>query len=699
MTVQKLGKYELIEELGRGGYGTVYRARETVLDVERAVKVLHPALVADPEFIERFRREAQIAARLEHPNIVPVYELGEAEGRYYLAMKFMPGGSLRDLLAREGCLPFERALEITRQVAEALDFANNQLECLIHRDIKPGNILFESDGTARLADFGFAKALSGTRSASLSASGGMIGTPPYMAPEVWRGKDVSPATDVYSLACVIYEMITWDVLFQGQNPPEIMTKHILDGPQFPDVWPQGTPREITALLEKALVVDQEERHIDASEFISALENLTGEDKKELAEITDKVDQSQEIAPKSGQLLSVRRTYHWVFTVIVFLGLLAVGSIIGLTQTSFPFLSNVNFPSITSTEASTFFSTPMLISTSTSSSLIVPNITITNTPAPSATIAPTNTPTLVPTPAKIKSESVGKIVPLQTLGGNNGIVLDVVFSPDGATLVTGTNINVISWNIATGEKIRTFEKPTGVSAARTLAFSPDGSILAGGYVYDKIVLWDTKTGEQRQILDHRGVITSVDFSPDGTILASGSSNNDIILWDVISGAQVYTLRGHDNEVQSVAFSPDGKILASGSSDATIKLWDVLTGTFLGEFGGHHDWVLCLAFSPDGIVLASGGEGSRVNLWNVATREKMHTLEVPDGFVQSVSFSPDGTVLAGAENPIILWDVDTGDIIRTLEAHTSIVTSVAFSPDGKVLASGSHDGTVILWGISP
>jgi len=172
MTLQKLGKYELIEELGRGGYGTVYRAREVVLDVERAVKVLHPALVSDPDFIERFRREARTTAKLEHPNIVPVYELDQVGGSYFLVMRYLAGGSLKALLEREGHLPFERALEITRQVAAALDFAHSEKEILIHRDVKPGNILFEADGeTVRLTDFGFAKALSGANSQSVSPAG------------------------------------------------------------------------------------------------------------------------------------------------------------------------------------------------------------------------------------------------------------------------------------------------------------------------------------------------------------------------------------------------------------------------------------------------------------------------------------------------------------------------------------------------
>jgi serine/threonine protein kinase len=268
MALKKLGKYELIEELGRGGYGTVYRAREVVLDVGRAVKVLHPALVSDPEFIERFRREARITAQLEHPNIVPVYELDEVGGAYFLVMRYLAGGSLKQLLGKEGRLTFGRAVEITRQVAAALDFAHSHKINLIHRDVKPGNILFEADGkTVRLSDFGFAKALSGASSASLSVTGGMIGTPAYMAPEVWRGQTVSPATDVYSLGCVFYEMITGEVLFQGDSPPEIMTKHVLDGPKFPEQWGDDVPGNIENVLFLALAKETNDRNVSPEAFL------------------------------------------------------------------------------------------------------------------------------------------------------------------------------------------------------------------------------------------------------------------------------------------------------------------------------------------------------------------------------------------------------------------------------------------------
>lgn len=201
-----LGKYELLERIGQGGYGIVYKAQDVVLNVVRAVKVLHPALMAATEFVARFRQEAQMAAGLEHPHIVPVYDLGEDQGSFYLAMKYMPGASLKDRIAQNGRLPFADALEITRQIASTLDFAHGR--ALIHRDVKPGNILFDANGSARLADFGFAKALFVSGSASLSVSGGMVGTPAYIAPEVWSGRGATPASDLYSLACIFYEMIS-----------------------------------------------------------------------------------------------------------------------------------------------------------------------------------------------------------------------------------------------------------------------------------------------------------------------------------------------------------------------------------------------------------------------------------------------------------------------------------------------------------
>ena len=273
-----LGKYELLEKLGEGGFGTVYRAREISLDVIRAVKILHPNLVNSPEFIQRFRREGRITARLDHPHIVPIYELGEEQGYYYLSMKYLPGGSLKDWLTQHGRLSFEQSITITRQVADALDYAQNEPEKLIHRDLKPGNILFErlpddpKGLSIRLSDFGFAKALASADSNSLSASGGLLGTPAYIAPEIWDDQPASPASDQYSLACVLYEMLTGQMLFTGSTPIALM-KNVAAGPKFPETWPPGVPADVSGVLRRALAGLPEERYATAFTFSANIAKL------------------------------------------------------------------------------------------------------------------------------------------------------------------------------------------------------------------------------------------------------------------------------------------------------------------------------------------------------------------------------------------------------------------------------------------
>ncbi|MCU0485838.1 MAG: SUMF1/EgtB/PvdO family nonheme iron enzyme [Anaerolineales bacterium] len=279
-----LGKYHLIEPLGRGGFGTVYRARHTTLNVEHAVKILHPALTSDPEFIARFRQEAQIAARIDHPHIVPVYDLGELDGRFFLAMKLMPGGSLKDRLAKDGRLPYAEAVRIITQVAAALDFAYRTPEKLIHRDIKPGNILLEADGTARLSDFGFAKALEGGGSGSLSTSGGLIGTFAYLAPEIWNAQPASPASDQYSLACVFYELITGESLFgSGDSPLPVVMKRHLDPLALPAQWPDGVAARVTAILTRALAKTPGGRYSSSGEFARDLERSQAQAQLEVTE--------------------------------------------------------------------------------------------------------------------------------------------------------------------------------------------------------------------------------------------------------------------------------------------------------------------------------------------------------------------------------------------------------------------------------
>lgn len=264
----QLGKYELHEVLGKGGFGTVYRATDRSLDREVAFKELHPALTVDPEFIERFQREARVVARLKHPNIVPIYELDEISGHYFIVMEYLAGGSLQKRLEKEGRLSFPATLELLRQVASALHYAHSL--GLVHRDLKPGNILFDTAGQAYVSDFGFAKVFSGASSSS-SSGRTMVGTPPYMAPEIWLGETVSASTDIYALACMVYETLTGKPLFAGDSPPVIMNRHFqpLTGLKLPDDVPAGLEK----VLLKALAANPADRYADAEAFYEAVKNV------------------------------------------------------------------------------------------------------------------------------------------------------------------------------------------------------------------------------------------------------------------------------------------------------------------------------------------------------------------------------------------------------------------------------------------
>ena len=257
---KKLGRYTLGEQLGSGGFGTVYKAADSIGRAV-AIKVLKPGWADDPGTIERFRREAQVAGELFHNRIATIIDFDEFEGRLFLVMRFIDGIPLDKFIKEKGRLGWTETLQILSEVAEGLDYAHQR--GFIHRDIKPANILISEKEGAVLTDFGLVKA---AENSGMSTSGVMLGTPHYIAPEIWAGKQASPATDIYSLACVACEMLTGEVLFAGVSPPEIMTKHMLGAPQVS----QDLPASIRGALLHALERDPANRHLSASAFIADL---------------------------------------------------------------------------------------------------------------------------------------------------------------------------------------------------------------------------------------------------------------------------------------------------------------------------------------------------------------------------------------------------------------------------------------------
>ena len=268
-SLQTLGRYTVRAEIGRGGFATVYQALDTSLNREVALKVLHPQLLTDRSFVERFRKEARTLANLRHPHIVTVYEVNEVEGRLFIAMELAHGFSLARAIAERQRIKWGDTLSILKPVSEALDYAHGQ--GVVHRDLKPANILLDAERGPLLTDFGFARLL-GDSSASMSLSGGILGTPAYIAPEIWELDTATPAADIYALGCIAYEMLTGEVLFVGKTPMQAMRAHDR-GPQFPASWPEDVPRGVEAVLQVALARKPEGRFPKATPFWHALNDL------------------------------------------------------------------------------------------------------------------------------------------------------------------------------------------------------------------------------------------------------------------------------------------------------------------------------------------------------------------------------------------------------------------------------------------
>jgi len=245
---KKLGKYEIIGKIGQGGMAIVYKATDATLQRTVALRVMLPHLATDAGFVKRFQHEAVTAANLKHPHIVTIYEVGEQEGIYYIAMEYLSGRTLRQIIKKEGMLSLERKVKLFNQIADALTYAHHQ--GLIHRDIKPSNILVDAEDNVTLTDFGIAKAAQYVT--SFTGPGRLVGTPQYMSPEHAEGKELDHRSHIYSLGVVLYEMLTGKVPFGGKTPTPILYAHVYKKPPWPGQVNPKIPKSAEKVVLKAL---------------------------------------------------------------------------------------------------------------------------------------------------------------------------------------------------------------------------------------------------------------------------------------------------------------------------------------------------------------------------------------------------------------------------------------------------------------
>ncbi|WP_018504392.1 WD40 repeat domain-containing serine/threonine protein kinase [Parafrankia discariae] len=690
--------YALGAELGSGAFGLVLAGEHRRMRRPVAIKVMRANGLDD--LAVTFDSEARALGGLDHPHIVRAYDYLEVHGLCLVIMELLPGGTLTH---RRATLNPQQSCAVALAVAAALDHAHTR--GILHRDIKPDNILFAADGTVKVTDFGVAKIFEG----SAASASGLAGTPQYMAPEQIMAGHLGPATDLYALGIVLYQLLTGYPPFNPQQPVQALWHQHLNSPPPP---PAGVPDPVAQVVLRSLAKNPTDRSASAAAFAAELAQA----------VTDAYGPGW--AGRTGLPLHLpdpgRRALHLPPPAAITPPRSGAGS-----ESTLP----TDAPSVLLSPPAPRRGLRRLLAagaaTLTLAIITTLLLVITSAHHPPATLSatPSTTPSTTPSAGPRSEPSAIDPQPLgQPFTGHTGGVWAMAFSSDGRTLATASGDRTARlWNITDPAHPQALGQPlTGHTDGVTwLAISPDGRTLATTSLDDTARLWNITDPAHPQALGqpltgHTDDVNSVAFSPDGRTLATGATDSTARLWNITDPAHPQALGqplGHPGGVCSVAFSPDGRTLATGATDSTARLWNITDPAHPQALGqpltGHLDVVNSVAFSPDGRTLATASVDDTARLWNIIDPAHPEALGQPltghTADVWTVAFSPDGRTLATAssDKTARLWNITDPAhpqaLGQPLTGHTAEVYLALFSPDGRTLATASNDKTVRLWKI--
>ncbi len=685
----QISRFILKEEIGRGAFGAVYKAFDPRLKRDVAIKLLQKFSSEDSLEARRFQREAQVAADLRHPNLVPVYESGIEQGQAFIVMGYFQGGTLKKYLqidsgseSRCQLLPLATVAHIVREIAEGLAYAHSKK--VIHRDIKPANILLDkkehgsSQGSSTspeikplIADFGLAYQESATRA---TQAGGFAGTIAYIAPEQINSKE-SFASDQYSLGVIFFEMLTGVLPFTGSAKVVLHAHEHLSPPSLQSLRLE-IPADYQAVCLKCLEKDPKDRYGNCYLLAEDLHRL------EMGEPT----LARPLTRKQKFLRWVRKN-----PVIASLsGSIALLLLIGLMVTSLLTIRADKAAKEAQEQARLL-------------EIEKENVVQANKATEKQ---------LGISQDALRSVYYARMVGLREGDYSAKEILSWLEDPK----IFPEDKRDLAWDFYAKYYHRRLPKTLKghTSGIQCLTLSSDGKMIITGS-WDKTArIWDVATGQELAVLKgHTLLITCLTLSSDGKTLVTGSWDNTARIWDVATGQELAVLKGHTDRISCLTLSSDGKTLVIGSGDKTARIWDVATGQQRAVFKGHTDRISCLTLSSDGKTLVTGsGDFSRIGgfprpsgdntarIWDVATGKERFVLKGHTGPISCLTLSSDGkTLFTGSHDKTTrIWDVVTGKERAVLKGHTGPIECITLSSDGKMIITGSWDNTARIWDVA-
>lgn len=754
----RIGEYELVAEIARGGMGVVFVAKHAVVGRLVALKMILDGRFASESQRERFLNEARAAARLDHPNIVPVYEVSQHDAQPYFTMKLVQGPSLAARLETLTNQP-RCVARLVMDVARALHYAHQR--GIIHRDLKPANILLEetTHGSQQeslddkstqalecrwrplIADFGLAKLRD--VDGELTQAGEILGTPVYMAPEQAAGSanDVATTMDVYSLGAIFYALLTGKPAFHGGTPAETLRRVVHEDPAAPRKINPQVPHELEIICLKCLEKEPRRRYGSAEA------------------LADDLNRWFEHRP-----IHARRNGFWEHTlkwarrrpataILVFVSTLAtfvlLASSLWYNARLNTEMAKVNHERQRAEDNSSkledreltarrhaYGANMSLAYQAWNTGHLAQSLRLLSSDIPRtdefdlrsfdwhhlAYLAhrdlkqvfgsgpgPVRGVHFSPDSRQIIYAGADGVVRIRDLisgehrdwKAHEGPIRSTAISPNGDCLATLDNDGVLKvWNLSDGSQRFTWRPQRRLShfytVTSSLAFTADSKRLA--LISEGVPLLDAKTGQELGRCKLDGDLNAVSFTQDAQTLVVATNNRGVLLVQDVSAGQSPEMLGDDSSyVLAIAMSPDGTTLASSSEDGILKLWDLENRREVARFEEHTGAIYCLAYSPGGERIASGGEDGTVTIRDLAGGSLR--LFAHPGTVYSLAFSADGKFLAtgDAHGQLRLWDLRVSDTNALIHAHRGTIYSLSFSPDGKTLVSGGKDRAIRFWDV--